>query len=319
MNTESLTLDAIKRSVLAVPPLARNTDLTLNRAENEKMVRHIEQGGVSTLLYGGNANLYNIAVSEYAALLEMLADIASDNTRVIPSVGPAYGTMMDQAAILREADFPTAMILPQHFGSTTAGTERGVRDFAEAFGRPVILYIKAEGLIDVAQVAQLANEGLLSAIKYAIVRDDPARDDYLRELTDVVDRRMIISGIGEQPAVVHLRDFGLGGFTSGCVCVAPRLSANMLSALRAGDYERAELIRKIFEPLEDLRNNISPIRVLHDAVALAGIADTGPILPLLSNVEASHRSAIEKAATELLAGASQCAAAAEALTEQTPR
>jgi dihydrodipicolinate synthase/N-acetylneuraminate lyase len=300
MQTTPYTPDDIAASVLAVPPLARNADLILNREENAKLVRHIEAGGVTTLLYGGNANFYNIAISEYAELLAMLADIAAPATRVIPSVGPAYGTMMDQATILRETGYPTAMVLPQHFGSTPAGAERGIRDFAEKFGRPIVLYIKVEGAIGVDQAARLADDGLLAAIKYAIVRDDPARDDFLRRLVEVVDRRKIISGIGEQPAIVHLRDFGLGGFTSGCVCVAPRLSMEMLAAIGAGDFARAESIRAIFKPLEDLRNAISPIRVLHDAVTLSGIADMGPLLPLFSNVEDEHRPAIGTAARELL-------------------
>ena len=132
------------------------------------------------------------------------------------------------------------------------------------------------------------------------MRLNPSDDDYLRRLIDVVDRRMIISGIGEQPAVVHLRDFGLGGFTSGCVCIAPRLSASMLRAMRAGDWVEAERIRSIFKPLEDLRNAISPTRVLHEAVRLAGIADTGPLLPLLTNVPPADHPAIRQAAIRLL-------------------
>ncbi len=301
MQTTPYTPADIAASVLAVPPLARNADLTLNREQNAKLVRHVEGGGVTTLLYGGNANFYNIAISEYAELLAMLAEIAAPETRVIPSVGPAYGTMMDQATILRETDYPTAMVLPQHFGSTPAGAERGIREFAEKFGRPIVLYIKVEGAIGAEQAARLADDGLLAAIKYAVVRDDPARDDFLRRLVDVVDRRKIISGIGEQPAIVHLRDFGLGGFTSGCVCVAPRLSMEMLAAVQAGDFARAESIRAVFKPLEDLRNALSPIRVLHDAVTLCGIGDMGPVLPLFSNIEDEHRPAIESAARKLLA------------------
>ena len=38
-------------------------------------------------------------------------------------------------------------------------------------------------------------------------------------------------------------------------------------------------------PLEDLRDAHSPMRVLHDAVRLAGIADTGPMLPMMTNIE----------------------------------
>jgi dihydrodipicolinate synthase/N-acetylneuraminate lyase len=115
-----------------------------------------------------------------------------------------------------------------------------------------------------------------------------------------VDPKIIVSGMGEQPAIIHLRDFGLVGFTSGCVCVRPDMSRDMLEAILAGDFDQAETIRSEFEGLEDLRNQINPIRVLHDALALCGIAETGPALPLLSNLKASDKPAVEAAARALL-------------------
>ena len=114
-----------------------------------------------------------------------------------------------------------------------------------------------------------------------------------------MDRKIIVSGIGEQPAIVHLRDFGLAGFTSGCVCVAPNMSMRMLSSLQAQDYDYAESLRLEFKPLEDLRNTIHPIRVLHDAVRLAEIADTGPVLPLLSATSEQQQHQIKQAAVVL--------------------
>ena len=60
------------------------------------------------------------------------------------------------------------------------------------------------------------------------------------------------------------------------------------------------MIRLIFKPLEDLRNAINPIRVLHEAMRLASIAETGPLLPLLSNVEPKDHPPIREAAVRLL-------------------
>lgn len=288
-------------SVLAVPPLCRRRDLSLDAAENAKLIRHIEAGGITTLLYGGNANFYHLPLSEYGAVLSMLEETAGVGTLVIPSAGPAFGTMIDQAKILRGHKFPTVMLLPQTGITTSAGVAEGVRQFVEAAGVPALLYIKADGFVDVADVAKLADAKLISGIKYATVRADPAKDDYLRQLIEQVDRRMIISGIGEQPAITHLRDFKLGGFTSGCVCVAPALSVKMLAAIRKNDWREAERIREIFRPLEDLRNAINPIRVLHEAVRLAGIADTGPALPLLSNLDEKDWPSVAAAAAALLA------------------
>jgi len=301
MNTAEITSETLASSVISVPPLARNEDCSLNPAENQKIIHHLEAGGVSTLLYGGNAILYHVALSKYAELLQMLADSAGDNSLVIPSVGPGFGTMMDQAAVLREFDFPTAMILPTRDVVTSDGVVTAVQRFAEATGKPAVLYIKHEGYIDVDAVKPLMDDGLLSWIKYAIVRDATSQDDYLRALIDSVGPDRIVSGIGEQPAIIHLRDFGLTGFTSGCVCVAPKLSMDMLAAIKSGDLETAERIRSTFSPLEDLRNEINPVRVLHTAVAQAGIAATGPLIPLLSEVPDEDTQRVRMAASELFA------------------
>lgn len=301
MQTSPITPATLAASVISVPPLCRNPDLSLNQGENVRLMKHLAGGGVTTLLYGGNAVLYHVPLREYASLLSMLTEAAPENALVIPSVGPAFGTMMDQAAVLREFRFPTAMVLPTRDMVTSDGVAGGVRRFVEACERPAVLYIKHDGFITVEAVRRVMDDGLLSFIKYAIVRDDPADDVYLRELVDAVGPDCIVSGIGEQPALPHLQTFKLGGFTSGCVCVAPALSMRMLKALKSGDLAAAESVQEVFRPLEDLRNGINPVRVLHAAVELAGIAVTGPILPLLSPVSESERAVIGEAARRLLA------------------
>ncbi|KZD10009.1 dihydrodipicolinate synthase family protein [Oceanibaculum pacificum] len=311
MKTMPVTPDDLRRSVLAVPPLARNADLSLNKAANQALVKHLEAGGVSTLMYGGNANFYNIGAGEYPAVLDMLEEITGAQTWVIPSVGPDFGRALDQAKILRDRDFPTAMMLPLQFPGTPEGSENGIRRFVDAFGKPAIVYVKNEGVLNPENVARLVDDGLVAGIKYAIVREDPRKDAYLEELVKLVDRSYIISGIGERPAIVHLRDWGLNGFTSGSVCVGPAGSMALLRALKAKDYEQAEKIRANYIALEDLRDGLSPIRVLHEAVTLGGIGDMGPILPMLSNIGAEHHAAIQKAAKELLAYNAQMLAGAE--------
>ena len=302
MNTcPTLTKAHFQRSVMAVPPLARTAAGAIDPVGNERIIRHLERGGVSLLLYGGNANVYHLPLGEYEPLLAMLAQTAGADTIVVPAAGPTFGLMLDHAQAIRRHRFQTVMVLPQQGITTSAGVATGVRRFVEAAGVPALLYIKHDGYIEPADAARLCRDGLISAIKYATVRPDPAHDPYLRELVGVIDPEIIISGIGEQPAIVHLRDFGLGGFTTGCGCVAPKLSQAMLAAIRAKQWAEAERIRRVFEPLEDLRNAINPIRVLHEAVAAAGIAATGPLQPLLDNVEEEHRPAIAAAARALLA------------------
>jgi dihydrodipicolinate synthase/N-acetylneuraminate lyase len=309
MKTTPVTPTDLASSVIAVPPLARHRDLTINHGENAELIRYLEEGGVRSMLYGGNANLYNIGAGEYAELLDMLEENAGDDSWMIPSVGPDYGKMMDQMSILKPRHFPTAMVLPLAFPATDAGVATGIRHFAERLGKSVIVYIKADNYLEPATVASLAKDGLVSAIKYAAVRKNTSDDSYLRALLDVIDPSLVVSGIGERPAIAHLRDFGLTGFTSGSVCIAPHSSMKILQLCKAGRWDEAMSERAAFLPLEDCRDGFSPIRVLHDAVTLAGIADMGPILPMLSNLPPDQRDKVRDVALALKSHDEQLAAA----------
>ena len=302
MKTTPVTASDLSRSVVAVPPFARNPDLTPDWKANAALITHLQKGGVRSLMYGGNANFYHVAPSEYAQLLDFLEEAAGPDTWVLPSAGPDYGKLVDQAAILKGRAFPTAMLLPMTFPFTDQGLGTAIRRFTDLLGKPAVVYIKSDHYIRPETLATLFEEQRVAVVKYAVVRENPADDAYLRELAKVVPRERLVSGIGERPAVIHLRDFGLASFTSGSVCIAPRGSMRMLQLLREGRWDEAEQIRADYMPLEDCRDEISPIRVLHDAVTLAGIADMGPMLPMLSGLDEKSRERVAPVARRLLEG-----------------
>ena len=300
MKTSNVSPQDLSASVFAVLPLGRNQDLSINEEENKKLVRHIETGGVSSLMYGGNANFYHVPVSEYAQTLAFIAESAGADTWVIPSLGPDYGRLVDQAAALSRTDFPTAMALPQVYPITAEGIVAGLTEASQRFGKPLILYVKQDHYLPAPTVGRLLDAGTICAVKYAVVRKDPSEDSYLRELVDEIGPSYLISGIGERPIINHFRDFGLSAFTSGSVCLAPATSMAILGALQAGDFDAGNRLRAMMMPMEDQRDAISPIRVLHDAVTLAGIADMGRILPLLSNLSEHECACVRGPARELL-------------------
>jgi dihydrodipicolinate synthase/N-acetylneuraminate lyase len=275
--------------IYSVPPLPRKTDArrTLDFDEAERVASHIASGGITRFLYGGNAFLYHITLSEYEALLDWLAGFGPDRW-AIPSLGPSYGRAIDQACVLRRHAFRTAMLLPCGDPRDPRGMEAGVRDIADAAGMPIVLYLKSEDGFGSDQeqsldaIARLVDDGTALMIKYAVVRDDPSQDAMLGGLLRRVDRKRVISGMGERPAVVHLRDFGLGGLTTGSGCIAPFLCSSFLSACADKNWSAAETLRAEFMPLEDLRDAWGPARVLHHATELAGIAKAGPIPPYVS-------------------------------------
>lgn len=306
MKTTPVTLDDL-RGVFSVPSLARKPDArrTLDWTENERLVRHIASGGITRFLYGGNAFLYHVTLAEFEQLLGWLARLP-DDLWAIPSLGPSYGRAMDQAPLLRRHRFPCAMMLPCGDPRDAAGLEQGYREIAEAAGTPLIIYLKDENnfgpdkAAGLDAVARLVDEGVCVAIKYAVVRQHPGQDDYLAALLKRVDRRRVTSGIGERPAVVHLRDWNLPGFTTGSGCLAPRLSQAVFEACVRRDYTTAETLRAGFIPHEDLRDAWGPARVLHASIQLAAVANTGPLPPFVSPLAKAQAQQLAPVAGALL-------------------
>jgi dihydrodipicolinate synthase/N-acetylneuraminate lyase len=301
MKQTALSLEEFTASVLAVPPLARRNDLSIDEAANRTLIRHIESGGIRTLLYGGNANLYHMPLREYAPMLALLADAAGPDTRVIPSVGPDFGKMIEQADLLRNSGYQTAMVLPMQGFTTPQGVAEGISRFVDRAGMPVTLYIKSEQYIDLDTLQALVESHKVLCVKYAVVRPNPNDDPFLQGLIARISSRRIVSGMGERPVLSHLGHFGLASFTTGSGCIAPKACMALLRALQRHDMAEAERLYSLFLPLETLRDSVSLIRVLHDAVTWSGVADMGAQLPLLSSSPQSMRGEIEATAKQLLA------------------
>jgi 4-hydroxy-tetrahydrodipicolinate synthase len=285
MKTTAVTVADLRASVIAVPPLARNPDGTSNSEANQALLAFMKAGGITSYMYGGNANFYNLGVNEFGTVVDGLAANLKSGEWLIPSVGPDFGKAREQLALLREREFPTAMVLPLRFPSTASGIATGLRKLADSYGKPLIAYVKDEGYIAEADLAALVKDGAVCAIKYAIVREDPRRDAVLSSIINLIGTDLIISGIGERPVIDHFRDFGLRAFTSGSGCVGPALSNQIRLALLNEDYAQAASLREKFIALEDARDAYSPIRVLHAAVEAAGIAPMGPMGEFLSIID----------------------------------
>ena len=277
------------RGVFAVPSLARKSDSrrSFDWQQNDRLVAHMRAGGITRLMYGGNAFVYHLSLAEYEALLDWLTS-QNDDLWCIPSAGPSYGRLQDQATLLRQRRFPAVLHLPCGDPRDADGLEAGLTDFVEASNTPVILYLKEETNFGANLergldcVARLVDGGICVGIKYAVVRANPTVDPYLEQLLKRVDRSVILSGIGERPAIVHMEQFGLAGYTTGSGCIGASVTSQMFQSCIENKYAEAAQFRETFLPLEDVRDAWGPARVLHVATGLAGIAQCGPIPPFVS-------------------------------------
>lgn len=310
MKTSPVSAEDIARSVWAVPPLALDGGGRIADRENRALVRHMEAGGVSTLLWGGNANVYGMTQAGFADLAAAMPDWVAPGSWAIPSAGPDHGKLLDQAALLKGRGFPAAMLLPYAGPRDPRGTEQAVRDFADAAAMPAILYLRAANYLPPDRIARLIDERIVVAVKYAVETGELTRDPFLASLLAETGRERVVSGIGEIAAVPHLETFRLAGFTAGAVCIAPRRATAILRALRAGDGARARALCAPIEPLEALRAAHGPIPVIHEAVTLSGIADMGALGPHFGPLDPAMRDAIRRAVLPLREAEAGLAAAA---------
>jgi len=297
MRHDPIPPDAFRTMSVAVPPLAWAAEAVPDRAENARLIRHMEAGGQRLLMYAGNANFYQLCGALHEQVVALIAELAGADSWVIPSAGPTFADLARAGASLRGLRFPAAMLLTAEL-SVGSGTARAVQHFADAFAGPVILYIRRSGSIAPDAVGRLVAEGALWLVKYGPVAADPARDPYLADLVQAIGADRILSGSGEIVACAHLGRHRLLGFTSGSAALAPSLSIAVRRALGTGD---AGAEAAPFAGFEALRNSTHPIIALHEAVALAGLCSTGPILPPLGALEAADRQQVAKAAQALLA------------------
>lgn len=293
-----------RQGVIAVPPICRDASGAFHWEQSQRVIDHIRAGGVTRLMYGGNAFLYHITLAEYEQLLQWLTT-QDDGLWCIPAAGPSFGRLIDQAPLLRRYKFPCVMALPCADPRDAKGLEAGLRRFSAEAETPLIVYLKEENnfggdlMAGLDAVARLVSDGICVGIKYAVVRKDPSVDAYLTALLERVDKQMVVSGIGERPAIIHWNQFQLAGFTSGSVCVAPGKTQAIFEALSAGDTASATSIRELFMEHEDFRDAWGPARVLHASMALAGIAETGPIPPFVSPLNEEQLNQLRPAAVKL--------------------
>jgi dihydrodipicolinate synthase/N-acetylneuraminate lyase len=278
MKTSPVTPADLASSIIALPPIARKPSGALNAAENVKIIEWLDAAGVATFMYGGVANLFNAALSDYGAILDLMESIAPKRAWVVPAIGADFGKAWDQIDILRGRDFPTAILLP--FAPVQSqGVATGLRRLSDRFGRPLMVFYKSADYLTAADAAALLSDGVLCCVEYGIAADEQGEFPYLAELLDKTGgAERIIDGAGEK-SIFATAPLGLRGYTSGSGLIAPHLSIAILKAVARGDGATTAALCARFAPFETLRALHSPIPVVHEAVRLAGIADTGPLGP----------------------------------------
>ncbi|MFF3562892.1 dihydrodipicolinate synthase family protein [Streptomyces sp. NPDC002574] len=258
--------------VVAIPVTPYDADGGVARGTYRALLRRLLDHGVRTVTPNGNTGeFYALDPAERRLVVELTMAEADPGTQVVAGVGLDLPTAVAAARHARDAGAGAVMVhQPVHPYVSPEGWvdyHRAIADSVPELG--VVPYVRDAALEGgpIGRLGELCPNVI--GVKYAV--PDPAR--FAAVARDAgLDRFTWVTGLAELYAPAHWA-VGATGFTSGLVNVAPRVSLEMLRALRDGDFAAAMKVWEQVREFEDLRaegrsaNNVS---VVKEALAAQG-------------------------------------------------
>ncbi|MGW7293709.1 dihydrodipicolinate synthase family protein [Streptomyces xiamenensis] len=279
--------------VVAIPVTPFDAEGALDQDTYRALLRRLLDGGIRTLTPNGNTSeFYSLTPAERRLEVELTIAEAGDEAQIVVGIGLDPATAVADARAAAEAGAHLVMVhQPVNPYVSAEGWVEYHRVIAEAVpGLGVVPYVR-NPLLEGSALARL---GELSpnviGVKYA-VPDAVRFATFAREAG--LDRFVWVAGLAELYAPGYFAT-GATGFTSGLVTVAPSVSLDMLTALRAGDYPAAMKVWERIRGFEELRaaqqsaNNVS---VVKEALAVLGLARRD-IRPPSAPLSAEGRAAV---------------------------
>ncbi|MFP8904525.1 dihydrodipicolinate synthase family protein [Streptomyces atacamensis] len=262
--------------VVAIPVTPFDERDRLDADTYRALVRRLLDAGIRTVTPNGNTGeFYSLTPEERRLEVELtMAEVreAGGGAEVVVGVGHDPATAVAAAEHARDAGAGMVMVhQPVNPYVSQAGWVDYHRAVAEAVPEVGVVPYLRNPLIDGSALARLGEAcPNVIGVKYAV--PDAAR--FAAFARDAGPERFVwVAGLAELYAPAYFA-CGATGFTSGLVNVAPRISLEMLRALRAGDFGAAMRVWESIRVFEDLRaaqqsaNNVS---VVKEALAHLGL------------------------------------------------
>jgi 4-hydroxy-tetrahydrodipicolinate synthase len=286
------------RTVVAVTATPFGPSGHLDEKALTRVVRRVVDGGVTAVTPNGNTGeFYSLTPAELDRALELTVAAAGD-ALVVPGVGHAADTAA--AMSRRAADLGARAVMvhqPVHPYQSQVGWVDYHRRIAEAVPElGVVAYLRNPRITGAALADLAAACPNFVAVKYA-VPDPTALADAVAAVGE--GRLTWVCGLAE-PWAPFFWTAGARGFTSGLANVLPRLSLDLLAALRAGNTTTAMALWHAIRPFENLRardGNAANVSAVKEALAQLDVAGR-TVRPPVSELTESDRALVSR----LLAG-----------------
>lgn len=237
------------------------------------IARSIEHGVTVLTPNGNTGEYYALTEAETRRAVESAVAVADGRAEVMAGIGLSTDTAVAAARHAQEAGAGSVMVhQPVHPYQSRAGWVDYHRRVAEAVPElGVVAYLRNPRITGAALAELAAACPNFVAVKYA-VPDPTALADAVAAVGEA--RLTWVCGLAE-PWAPFFWTAGARGFTSGLANVLPRLSLDLLAALRAGATTTAMALWHAIRPFEDLRardGNAANVSAVKEALAQLDVA-----------------------------------------------
>ncbi|WP_461188641.1 dihydrodipicolinate synthase family protein [Arthrobacter sp. Z4-13] len=279
-------LRAALAGIVAIPVTPFASDGLVDGPAYRRVLENMVDNGIKVVTPNGNTSeYYALSPAETRQVLDATVDAVGTKAVIVAGVGGPLPQAIEAAEYARAAGANAIMIhQPVHPYVSRSGWVEYHAAIASAVPElGVVTYLRNPS-IEGSDLNSLADRAPnLVAVKYAV--PDPVR--FATVMQGCQNQGIVwIAGLAESSAPGYFA-YGATGFTSGLVNLAPKLSLDMLEALRLGDRDRVMEIWAIIRPFEELRarhNSENNVSVVKEALAQLGLCsrDVRPPISTLS-------------------------------------
>ena len=248
MSYEKLR-ENLKNVAFTTPtPFSADGDEVLHDALVENL-RFIVDAGASLVVPCGNSGeYYALTDEERVAVVRTHVEAVGDEATVVGGVGGSAKHATKLARQYEDAGVDAVMVMNPNFAYLH---ERGLVEYYEAIADAVdvgVIIYKRGNEVSKRVISELSTHENVVGVKYAV--DDIKA--FSQICADTPGELVWINGIAERYAsAFHVE--GAEGYTTGIGNFVPEATLALHDALSVGDYERANEIRTLLRPLEDIR------------------------------------------------------------------
>lgn len=212
-------------------------------------LQSLERAGAQVFIPCGNTGeYYSLSHQERIEVVNTHVEATQDESAVVAGVGGSTKTAVKLLSEYERIGADAAMVMyPRH----TYIHEQGLADYytklAESTDLGLVLY-KRGPLLSRKLIDELSTIDNVIAVKYAVNNIK----DFTQSVSDTTGDLVWLNGIAERYAPAFALE-GAEGYTTGIGNFAPEPVLSLSDAIKNEDWARAQYIRDILRPYEDLR------------------------------------------------------------------